>query len=248
MYCSILRQAVKGKSRRIRPSGVYRKPKWRCSESGAYEICGEEIPREAKERWRLTLYESLKAEDGKIRRKQWHVGTFGYWDIIDDHYSKEAEEIFRQIRRRIREIFPEAGESECASLYGMVKEKFEPVRQSVLKDYQDTEECYYRLIQNLIEKKKKESDRKKSANPDQGFGPGGPEPHSPDIGPRTSPEDRDIALEIVEAGYKKIAAKYHPDTGGDKILMQRLNRIKERLIGLSESFLGNREQSKSRTT
>lgn len=39
-----------------------------------------------------------------------------------------------------------------------------------------------------------------------------------------------IAIEIIEAGYRKMAQKYHPDSGGDTVKMKDLNRIKEKLL------------------
>jgi hypothetical protein len=39
----------------------------------------------------------------------------------------------------------------------------------------------------------------------------------------------ELGLEIIKLGYKAVAAKHHPDTGGSKTAMQRLNKVRERL-------------------
>ena len=40
---------------------------------------------------------------------------------------------------------------------------------------------------------------------------------------------KEFMIEIIKAGYKKLASKYHPDKGGKHEDMQRLNKAKEEL-------------------
>lgn len=40
---------------------------------------------------------------------------------------------------------------------------------------------------------------------------------------------KDFMIEIIKAGYKKLASKYHPDRGGKVEDMQNLNEAKEKL-------------------
>jgi hypothetical protein len=46
---------------------------------------------------------------------------------------------------------------------------------------------------------------------------------------------RDIALELVDVGYKALATRLHPDRGGSKEAMARLNRVRSELKGVAET-------------
>jgi hypothetical protein len=46
---------------------------------------------------------------------------------------------------------------------------------------------------------------------------------------------RDIALELVDIGYKALATRLHPDRGGSKEAMARLNRVRQELKGVAET-------------
>jgi hypothetical protein len=41
--------------------------------------------------------------------------------------------------------------------------------------------------------------------------------------------DRALLAELIRAGYRALAFKYHPDRGGDVRVMQQLNQLMERL-------------------
>jgi len=40
---------------------------------------------------------------------------------------------------------------------------------------------------------------------------------------------RDLALELIELGYRALATRLHPDRGGSKDAMRRLNRVRDEL-------------------
>jgi hypothetical protein len=40
---------------------------------------------------------------------------------------------------------------------------------------------------------------------------------------------RDLALEVIDIGYKALATRLHPDRGGSKDAMRRLNRVRDEL-------------------
>ncbi len=44
---------------------------------------------------------------------------------------------------------------------------------------------------------------------------------------------RDMALELVDVGFKALATRLHPDRGGSKEAMSRLNRVRDELKGLA---------------
>lgn len=46
---------------------------------------------------------------------------------------------------------------------------------------------------------------------------------------------RDLALELIDIGYKALATRLHPDRGGSKDAMRRLNRVREELKSVAET-------------
>ena len=46
---------------------------------------------------------------------------------------------------------------------------------------------------------------------------------------------REIALELIDIGWKALATRLHPDRGGSKDAMRRLNRVREQLKGVAET-------------
>ena len=41
--------------------------------------------------------------------------------------------------------------------------------------------------------------------------------------------DRQLALRLIDIGYKVLAKELHPDKGGSRDAMQRLGRVRDRL-------------------
>ena len=46
---------------------------------------------------------------------------------------------------------------------------------------------------------------------------------------------RELAIELIDIGYKALATRLHPDRGGSKDAMRRLNRVRDELKGVAES-------------
>jgi hypothetical protein len=46
---------------------------------------------------------------------------------------------------------------------------------------------------------------------------------------------RDLALELVDLGYRGLATKLHPDRGGSKEAMARLNRVRDELKAIAQT-------------
>jgi hypothetical protein len=46
---------------------------------------------------------------------------------------------------------------------------------------------------------------------------------------------REIALELIDVGFKALATRLHPDRGGSKEAMARLNRVRVELQGVAET-------------
>lgn len=58
--------------------------------------------------------------------------------------------------------------------------------------------------------------------------------HPPDNGPRPTPVTAttpraDLALQVVESGFRAVAHKLHPDRGGDAERMKELNSVRDAL-------------------
>jgi Protein of unknown function (DUF3102) len=46
---------------------------------------------------------------------------------------------------------------------------------------------------------------------------------------------RELALELIDVGFKALATRLHPDKGGPKEAMARLNRVRDELKGVAET-------------
>jgi hypothetical protein len=46
---------------------------------------------------------------------------------------------------------------------------------------------------------------------------------------------RELALELIDIGFKAMATRLHPDRGGSKEAMRRLNRVRDELKSVAES-------------
>jgi hypothetical protein len=245
-------------------------------------MTGDEIERPLKYRWRVSLNES----GGGSGRRQWYVCTISYWDVVDDRYGKEKKgKLFFHARKRLEMLFPDRDQAEIRELLRIIEKRFASIRKSVIAEYQESEEYYFRLIQNLVEQKRRESTRRgrktgkgaaenrskagggKSADANAtsagskngaehsgrfsqgttgaGARPGGRRHRSAEAGlasaAATTPEgptELEMALDLLQAGFRRVAAKYHPDTGGDTDQMQRLNLVRDRLERLCQQAFG----------
>jgi hypothetical protein len=284
MTCGIVRQEVKRRTRTCPgPSNVFRRPRWKRERGSAeYVMTGDEIGRPLKYRWRIALTESGGNGSG---RRQWYVCTIGYWDVVDDRYGKEKRgTLFSHARKRLETLFPDRDPDDIRDLLRIVETRFAPIRKSILAEYRESEEYYFRLIQNLVEQKRRESDLRGkqggnggtagtrarqggSARPASGNGAGpGKEPGEGPSGasargngsagsaagavrPEAVPEipgELEMALDMLRTGFRRVAAKYHPDTGGDTHRMQRLNLVRDRLERLCRQTFGKPETAKGR--
>ncbi len=256
MRCSLTRLKIKRRTKKYpRSSGVYKGSKWEPKYPGSseYTFKGEEVKRDLKEKWRIVLYDSFK-ENGKIKRKQWYVCTITYWDIVDDYFVKSYNgKLLSHAWKRLNELFPDAGEDEKNHLKKIVLSRIEPLRKKVILDYQKSDEYYYRLIQNMVEQKHKESQAKKNKKTENNHKSSYNENEKKSERKNNKKSEnkkkhirikknvyqgneKEVALEIIRAGYKKMAAKYHPDTGGSTSMMQKLNIVRDRLINLCTKF------------
>lgn len=171
MYCTIIEKQCKKVSR----SYVCRKIQWRSYDwdplQGIWDQ-EDEIPREPREKWNIVLNKSVRSA-GKIIKKQWHITTVKYWDIVGGYFS---EHIWCGIER----AFPETktdGEL-CQSYVRLIYDKFQVVIDRVQEEYEKTEEYRVKTQNEKLKKakadeikqEKKYRDEKYSL--DSLFGPG----------------------------------------------------------------------------
>ena len=278
MTCGIVRQEVKRRTRTCPgPSNVFRRPQWKRERGSAeYVMTGDEIERPLKYRWRIGLTESGGNGTG---RRQWYVCTIGYWDVVDDRYGKEKRgTLFSHARKRLETLFPDRDPDDIRELLRIVETRFAPIRKSIIEEYQESEEYYFRLIQNLVEQKRRESDlrdqRAKNGGTAAGKAGKGGSASGDGSGSATSrktesgsfsgengsagkaagvarpeavpeiPGELEMALDMLRTGFRRVAAKYHPDTGGDTHRMQRLNLVRDRLERLCRQTFGKPKTAK----
>lgn len=224
MYCSIIRKKEKRKPYRSR---IFRDPDF----SDPSGVTGkDEIERDTKDKWRVLLNKSFR-RGGKIYKKQWYVCTVSYWGIIDDKYEQYEDTDMGfafTVYERIEKHFPDLKAREIKDIYAMTWAKFEPIRRSVLEEYRNSEEYKYRVIQ---EEKKLKKERKKERKREYKYYEYEYKDDSFEATNRlVDDSEKTIAEKIIKKGFRGLAVKYHPDTGGDKQKMQELNRIKDKLL------------------
>lgn len=87
MYCTIIEKKM---LKQPYKSGVYKKLTWKPYGDDplrGYWDGEDEIEREPREKWNIILNESYRV-NGKVKKKQYHIATITYWNIIDGWYSE----------------------------------------------------------------------------------------------------------------------------------------------------------------
>lgn len=108
-----------------------------------YRYAGERFERPIKKAYKVSIHKSYR-EDGKVKKKQWVIGTMEYYDIatnsywIGDYLSKGT------LEEKLAEM--EIREDE---LWDLVDKKLDPLIEKIQAEYRETEEY-------LIHKKHKE--------------------------------------------------------------------------------------------
>ena len=84
--------------------------------------------------YKITIQHSYR-EDGKVKKKQWHICTMDYYSIaendtwVGDYITRSKLEVI------LDEILIDEED-----LYNMIYEKLDPLAQSIIEEYQETEE------------------------------------------------------------------------------------------------------------
>ena len=159
--------------------------------------------------YRFYLSERYR-ENGKVKSKDIHIINLDYIDITEIRVSA--------LNKIINVALEEKGlYSENNS--DLIFDKLFDLREKLLKE----EEQFQK---NEEKRKQKEWKEWEEFNKKYGFNSNNCSGSNIGLVDDTI---KDFMIEIVKAGYKKLASKYHPDRGGKVEDMQKLNEAKEKL-------------------
>jgi len=155
-------------------SRVYKNARWEPKNWGSkkYKLTGDEVPRELKDRYRITLNESYR-ENGKVKKRQWHILSLSYWDIVDDWVfdaefrtnrstlSAEGYEYKwgvidyneREIYRRIEKHFSDLQHDDYDRIIKLISDKLKPIGDEIIQEYKQSEEYKIRLENESLREK-----------------------------------------------------------------------------------------------
>lgn len=100
----------------------------------SYRFTGGRFERTIKNAYKISIHKSYR-ENGKVKKKQWVIGTMGYYDIatnccwIGDYINSS------KLERILNEM--EISEEE---LWELIDKKLNPLIDRIQKEYQETEE------------------------------------------------------------------------------------------------------------
>jgi len=99
-----------------------------------YKMSDDRYERTIDTAYRISIHQSYR-EGGKVRKKQVYICTIGYYDVVDfgdciENYVTSG---------RLKQIEERLGLSEEA-LVGLVYEKWDPVSESITKEFESTAE------------------------------------------------------------------------------------------------------------
>lgn len=99
-----------------------------------YNYTGGRFERPIKKAYKVSIHKSYR-ENGKVKKKQWVIGTMSYYAIATNSYwigdcisSSKREKILKEM---------EISEEE---LWELIDKKLDPLIEKIQKDYQQTEE------------------------------------------------------------------------------------------------------------
>lgn len=185
MYCSITTAKTKKPRWFKKESSALRNPKiirgelfkWKTMDKDGSEmihqrikdsyITGEKIVRvEIKPSYIIKLGESYR-QDGKVKTRQKHIKTFHEWEVIDTFLdyqksgNKQGTGYFidgYDFDKDVQKAFPDA----AASAWALVRDKIEPIENSIIKEFKQTEEYHWWLqTQALMDDLKAEKNKTK---------------------------------------------------------------------------------------
>lgn len=159
--------------------------------------------------YRFYLSERYR-ENGKVKSKDIHIINLDYIDITEIRVSALNKII--NVALEGKGLYSENNSD-------LIFDKLLDLREKLLKE----EEQFQK---NEEKRKQKEWKEWEEFNKKYGFNSNNCSGSNIGLVDDTI---KDFMIEIVKAGYKKLASKYHPDRGGKVEDMQKLNEAKEKL-------------------
>ena len=97
-----------------------------------YKFSSEKFERPIKTAYKITIHQSYR-ENGKVKKKQYYVGTVGYYDI-------SSHSLFDYVSdSRIKDIAEQLGQK-TDDVWDMINTKYESIESKVIAEFQETEE------------------------------------------------------------------------------------------------------------
>lgn len=117
----------------------------------SYRMSKERFIRDRNISYKITLQNSYR-ENGKVKKKQWHICNMSYYDIYE--YS-----IYDCAAIKIKNLARELGVTE-EYIYGLIDKKLDPLYEQIKEEYEQTEEYKTSQKHSEIIKKYMETKRK----------------------------------------------------------------------------------------
>lgn len=118
----------------------------------SYRMSDERFIRDKNISYKITLHKSYR-ENGKIKKKQWHICNMSYYTIYE--YSLED----CVYSGKIKDLATELGVTE-EYIYGLIDKKLDPLYEQIKEEYEQTEEYKTSQKHSEIIKKYMETKRK----------------------------------------------------------------------------------------
>lgn len=153
MYCVIQEIELKnpGSNAERKKIETYRAT----SRNGLYSYCyrfsGEGFERPVKKAYKISIHHSYR-EDGKVKKKQWHICTMSYYDIADGYTWVQD----KMRLSRWEELISNIGVTED-EFVKIIYDKLDPLIEKIEKEFQQTEEYKAKMEHEEILKKYRES-------------------------------------------------------------------------------------------
>lgn len=228
MYVKVIKKNVVRKP----PSKVFRNQKPKVMTDGyIYWDKSDPIPRDNKWKYDFIICESYR-ENGKVKTKQKHIGTVRYWDIVDGwgHFVFECN---------IEKHFSDDDEL-YSKAWELIEEKYNPIEQQILTEYEKTEEYkvreYWRKeekrVSDEIQEQREREEAEKREQEEESkwqYYKSYYRQYSASISTGIVLKNKELANELIKAGFKQLSKKYHPDCSGTDGQFKELNNLKEQL-------------------
>ncbi len=228
---------------------IFKKPVWKYHKPVSFSINGveqtnidyigfvdgEPIPRGLKSKINIKLCKSTR-EGKKVRRKTIIFDSIRYWEVINFLFKVDGYFSSNYLDSVVDKIVSKKCISHDMqnSLISDLEKKINPAIESFKEDYRKSAEFFWFSdnVKLIREKKRKDQRTKEEAEEKaqqreqaeylkNGFS--------------TQPEKiitdtHETEKEIIKAGYKVLAMKYHPDKNGNHEDFIKLGKAKEKLL------------------